>query len=135
MKKGLPHQFNATSPIFSVIQFLITNINHITMYRSDPNLSSGMWCVDHLTASDIDTAVCPTCADITRLRIAYSCPSHECIGGAKSCITSSQCITYKAGAIESIRSACSPLIPASDLAVSTVHNGISCHSIISGISA
>ena len=110
--------FFTYQPYFS----LSTHIDHTRLYRSDFYNISRVRSMNHLTISDINTTMCCCCYNITRLRVTYSCPSHECKCCSETGIASCQTIAYKSGTVETVWSACTPYIRFSKLAVCSAYD-------------
>lgn len=108
-------------PVF-VYFSLSTHINHTRLYRSDFYNVSCVRSMNHLTISDINTTMCCCCYNITRLRVTYSCPSHERKCCSETAIASCQTIAYKSGTVETVWSACTPYIRFSKLAVRSAYD-------------
>ena len=101
---------------------LSTHIDHTRLYRSDFYNISCVRSMNHLTISDINTTMCCCCYNITRLRVTYSCPSHECKCCSETAIASCQTIAYKSGTVETVWSVCTPFIRFSKLAVCSAYD-------------
>ena len=101
---------------------LSTHIDHTRLYRSDFYNISCVRSMNHLTISDINTTMRCCCYNITRLRVTYSCPSHECKCCSETAIASCQTIAYKSGTVETVWSACTPYIRFSKLAVCSAYD-------------
>ena len=78
--------------------------------------------MNHLTISDINTTMCCCCYNITRLWVAYPCPSHKCKSCTKTCIASCQTVAYESWTVKTARSVCTPFIRFSKLAVCSAYD-------------
>ena len=69
---------------------------HASCNRADDNARVVVGGMDHLTATDVNAGVVRVDHDIARLRIGHTGPAHEGAGGAKTAVTASEAVAYKA---------------------------------------
>ena len=70
-----------TAVVSIIYNSLISHIEHTALNRCNLNYIAFCRCMDHHAPADIDAAVSDLDTDVTRLRIADSCPGDDIRSG------------------------------------------------------
>ena len=59
------------------LYILIAYVDHVGLHGANNNADAVGCCVNHLSATDVDSSVIAVDTNVTWLRVTYACPTHE----------------------------------------------------------